>query len=80
MRFVFFEKRMKVDYVIRESESESEGDDSPLIKLNSNFEFASICECKLISKVVKFSKINLISNFEFVDVKSIPKIVEFSKI
>jgi hypothetical protein len=38
--FVFFEERMKVDYVIREGDAE--GDDLPLVKLNSKFEFASM--------------------------------------
>jgi hypothetical protein len=32
--------RTKVDYVIREDEDED--DDSPLIELNSNFEFANM--------------------------------------
>jgi hypothetical protein len=77
MGFVFLEGRMKVDHVIRKGEGE--GDSSPLIKLNSKFEIASMCEYKLISKVVEFSKVDLNSSFEFVDVESIPKVAEFSK-
>jgi hypothetical protein len=69
---------MKVDHVIRENEDKD--DDSPLIKLISNFEFASICEYKLISKIVESSKIDLNSSFEFADIESIPKVVESSKI
>jgi hypothetical protein len=75
MGFVFLEERMKIDHVIRESKNKN--DDSPLIELNSNFEFASIYECKLISKIVKFSKIDLNSNFESADIESIPKVAEF---
>jgi hypothetical protein len=78
MEFVFFEEIMKVDHVIHKNKDKN--DDSPLIKLNSKFEIANICECKLISKIVKFSKINLNSNFESADIKSISKIVESSKI
>jgi hypothetical protein len=63
--------------VIRENKNEN--DDSSLIKLNSKFEFANICECKLILKIVEFSKVNLNPNFESGDIESIPKIVEFSK-
>jgi hypothetical protein len=63
--------------VIREGEGEGEG--SPLVELNSNFEFASICECKLISKVIESSKVDLNSNFEPADIESIPKVVESSK-
>jgi hypothetical protein len=79
MGFVSFEKKIKVDHVIREGESEDESNDSPLVELNSKFEFASICECKLISKVVESSKVDLSSNFEPAGVKSIPKVVESSK-
>jgi hypothetical protein len=73
MGFVFLEERMKINYVIRED------NDSPLIELISNFEFTNMCECKLILKIVEFSKINLNSNFESADIKSIPKIAESSK-
>jgi hypothetical protein len=64
--------------VIRENKSED--NDLSLIELNSNFEFASICEYKLISKIVEFSKVDLNLNFEFIDIESIPKIVKSSKI
>jgi hypothetical protein len=77
MGFVFFEGKIKIDYVIRKSKDKN--NDSPLIKLNSRFEFANIYECKLILKIVKFSKINLNSNFESADIESIPKVVESSK-
>jgi hypothetical protein len=78
MGFVFLEERIKIGHVICENENEDGG--LSLIELNSKFEIASICECKLISKIVKFSKVNLNSSFEFADVGSIPKIVESSKV
>jgi hypothetical protein len=48
MEFAFFERRIKIDHVIRESEDED--DNSSLIKLNSRFEFASM---QWIPKVVE---------------------------
>jgi hypothetical protein len=51
--FAFFERRMKVDYVIRENKGED--DNSPLVELNSKFEFASM---QWIPKVVECSKID----------------------
>jgi hypothetical protein len=38
-----------------------------------------IREYRLISKIVESSKIDMNSEFEFGDIESIPKIVEFSK-
>jgi hypothetical protein len=76
MGFVFFEERIKIDYVIRKNRNNN----SLLIKLNSNFEFTNIYKCRLISKIVEFSKIDMSSDFEFRNIESIPKIVEFSKI
>jgi hypothetical protein len=48
-----FEKKIKIDHVIREDEGED--NNSPLIKLNSRFEFANI---QWIPKIVECSKIN----------------------
>jgi hypothetical protein len=69
---------MKIDYVIRKNKNKDNG--LPLIKLNSKFKFENLYECKLFSKIVNSSKINLISNFEFANIESISKIVESSKI
>jgi hypothetical protein len=44
---------MKVDHVIRENESED--DNSPLVELNSKFEFANM---QWIPKIVEYSKVN----------------------
>jgi hypothetical protein len=42
LRFASLEEKMKIDHVIREDKNKNEDDDSPLIKLNSNFEFTNI--------------------------------------
>jgi hypothetical protein len=55
MGFAFLEGRMKVDHVIREDEGEGEDDSSPLVELNSRFEFASM---QWIPKVVEYSKVD----------------------
>ena len=46
---------MKIDHVTREDKDENEDNDSPLIELNSKFEFASI---QWIPKVVEYSKVD----------------------
>jgi hypothetical protein len=55
LEFASLEERMKVDHVIREGENEDENEDSPLIKLNSKFEIASM---QWIPKIVECSKID----------------------
>jgi hypothetical protein len=53
MGFAFLEGKMKIDHVIREDEGED--DNSPLVELNSNFEFASM---QWIPKIVEYSKVD----------------------
>jgi hypothetical protein len=70
----------KVDHVIRESEDKDKNDDSPYVKLNLKFWIYEYSyQYRLISKIVKSSKIDMNSDFEPGDIKSIPKIVESSK-
>jgi hypothetical protein len=61
--------------VIRENKGE--GDSSPLIELNSQFEFTSM---QWIPKIIESSKIDLNSNFESEDIELIPKVVKSSKV
>jgi hypothetical protein len=82
--FAFLEGKIKVGHVIREDK----GDDSPLIELNSNFEFANM---RWIPKIVEYSKVDEFKNYNafedwlafelrITNVKSISKVVESSKI
>jgi hypothetical protein len=67
--------------MIRENENKDEDNGLSYVKLNSKF---WICkynyQYKSISKVVKSSKIDLSSNFEFENIELIPKIAESSRI
>jgi hypothetical protein len=53
MGFVFFERKIKIDHVIRKNKNEN--DNSSLIKLNSRFEFTSM---QWIPKIVEYSKVD----------------------